>query len=81
MTRSTMTKLTPALLVLSVVAGGCSPGAPPPPAAATATVKIPLADMPKIEAPQILEHIRKLASDEFEGRKPGTPGEDRTVGT
>jgi hypothetical protein len=26
------------------------------------------------------EHLRTLASDEFEGRKPGTPGEERTVG-
>lgn len=26
------------------------------------------------------EHLRTLASDEFEGRKPGTPGEDKTVG-
>jgi len=27
----------------------------------------------------ILEHIKVLSSDEFEGRAPGTPGEDRTV--
>ena len=25
------------------------------------------------------EHVRVLASDEFEGRKPGTPGEEKTV--
>jgi Zn-dependent M28 family amino/carboxypeptidase len=25
------------------------------------------------------DHVRVLASDEFEGRKPGTPGEDKTV--
>src|ERR1700738_2164304 len=25
------------------------------------------------------EHIRVLASDEFEERKPGTPGEEKTV--
>ncbi len=25
------------------------------------------------------EHLRMLASDEFEGRKPGTPGEEKTV--
>ena len=25
------------------------------------------------------EHVRVLASDEFEGRAPGTPGEDKTV--
>jgi Zn-dependent M28 family amino/carboxypeptidase len=25
------------------------------------------------------EHVRVLASDEFEGRKPGTPGEEKTI--
>lgn len=28
---------------------------------------------------RILEHTRILSSDEFEGRAPGTPGEDKTV--
>ncbi len=27
----------------------------------------------------LLRHIRVLASDDFEGRAPGTPGEDRTI--
>jgi Zn-dependent M28 family amino/carboxypeptidase len=26
------------------------------------------------------DHVRALASDDFQGRKPGTPGEDKTVG-
>jgi len=26
-------------------------------------------------------HVRVLASDEFEGRKPGTPGEEKTSRT
>src|SRR3984957_2060041 len=25
------------------------------------------------------DHVRVLASDDFEGRKPGTPGEEKTV--
>jgi hypothetical protein len=33
-----------------------------------------------IHSTQILEHTRVLASDEFEGRGPGTPGEVKTVG-
>ena len=33
-----------------------------------------------IQSTQILEHTRVLASDEFEGRGPGTPGEVKTVG-
>jgi Zn-dependent M28 family amino/carboxypeptidase len=32
-----------------------------------------------ISADGILSHIRRLASDEFEGRSPGTAGEDSTV--
>ena len=27
----------------------------------------------------MLEHIKVLAADAFEGRKPGSPGEDKTV--
>jgi Zn-dependent M28 family amino/carboxypeptidase len=32
-----------------------------------------------IDAADFGEHVRVLASDEFEGRAPGTPGEDKTV--
>lgn len=34
---------------------------------------------PTIQADQLLTHTRILASDEFEGRGPGTPGEEKTV--
>jgi Zn-dependent M28 family amino/carboxypeptidase len=40
---------------------------------------IPISALPKIDGAQLLAHIRKLASDEFEGRAPGTKGEERTV--
>ncbi|MBA4135686.1 MAG: peptidase M28 [Opitutus sp.] len=30
-------------------------------------------------APRILERVKVLSSDEFEGRAPGTPGEDKTI--
>jgi Zn-dependent M28 family amino/carboxypeptidase len=32
-----------------------------------------------IQPAAILEHIKVLSSDEFEGRLPGTPGEDRSI--
>lgn len=32
-----------------------------------------------ITGPSILDHVKKLASDEFKGRAPGTRGEDLTV--
>jgi Zn-dependent M28 family amino/carboxypeptidase len=41
--------------------------------------KLALASMPAIEAQPILDHIKVLASDEYEGRAPGSPGEDKTV--
>ena len=36
-------------------------------------------DTPPIEASRLSEIVKVLASDEFEGRAPGTPGEDKTV--
>ena len=41
--------------------------------------RIPLADLPAIDQKLLLEHTKTLASDEFEGRLPGTPGEDYSV--
>jgi len=32
-----------------------------------------------IQPDAILQHIKVLASDEYEGRGPGTPGEDKTI--
>jgi Zn-dependent M28 family amino/carboxypeptidase len=37
------------------------------------------ADLPEIDGNAVLEHIKVLASDNFEGRAPGTRGEDLTV--
>ncbi|MBI2496691.1 MAG: M28 family peptidase [Opitutae bacterium] len=34
---------------------------------------------PAVSAPRILARTKVLASDEFEGRAPGTPGEEKTV--
>jgi Zn-dependent M28 family amino/carboxypeptidase len=62
--------------VTSAACGGSTDTAQPAPAS---SARVPAASMPKIEAQPILEHIKVLASDEFEGRAPGTPGEDKTV--
>lgn len=40
---------------------------------------VPLAELPPLDAGRILEHTRTLSSDAFEGRAPGTRGEERTV--
>ena len=60
--------------------------APPPRALAASTGTIPsaadsalIAAWNGIQEAAIAEHVRVLASDEFEGRAPGTPGEERTL--
>jgi Zn-dependent M28 family amino/carboxypeptidase len=40
---------------------------------------VPVKDLPNINADLALADIKKLASDEFEGRAPGSKGEDLTV--
>jgi Zn-dependent M28 family amino/carboxypeptidase/uncharacterized protein (DUF1684 family) len=47
--------------------------APPPPG------RLPLADLPDIDASATLSHIKALSSDEFEGRAPGSRGETRAI--
>jgi Zn-dependent M28 family amino/carboxypeptidase len=50
---------------------GTNPGGTPTAAA--------IKTMPLFEATRLLEHIRVLSSDEFEGRAPGSKGEELTV--
>ena len=76
-----MKTLIPVLLV-SVAAVACNqaPADEAPAAAASApTPKIALADMPKATADGILQHIKVLSGDDYQGRAPGTAGEDKTV--
>ena len=49
--------------------------APPPPV----PQHVPIGQLPSIDIAAVLAHTKALASDDFEGRAPGTPGEDRTV--
>jgi Zn-dependent M28 family amino/carboxypeptidase len=68
--------------LLPALAIACQPNRPAvtrstPPATQTAAPAA-AADQ-SITPAALLDHIRTLASDEFEGRAPGTPGEERTV--
>jgi Zn-dependent M28 family amino/carboxypeptidase len=47
--------------------------------AAASRAEAPPAFDPAITGPDFGEHVRMLASDEFAGRDPVTPGEDKTV--
>jgi Zn-dependent M28 family amino/carboxypeptidase len=65
-------------------AAACTEPAPKPPPESvpgpTPTVqRTSMAEMPGIDADLVLANTKVLASDEFEGRGPGTKGEDRTV--
>ena len=84
-----------AALAGAALAGCQSPEAPPPPPAATAPVvqttpmatpapaPAPSSDSysfgPEISVEDFVQHVKVLASDEFEGRAPGTRGEELTT--
>jgi len=57
-------------LALSLLAAACASGSSEP---------LDVAEMPDIDAATVLRHIETLASDEFEGRAPGSRGEKLTV--
>ncbi|HEX6323001.1 MAG TPA: M28 family metallopeptidase [Vicinamibacterales bacterium] len=60
--------------------GGGEEGAPAGSTPATRTAAVtPVAELPGIDQNRVMEHIRTLASDEYEGRLPGTKGEELTV--
>src|SRR6476659_4331476 len=40
---------------------------------------VPIGQLPSIDIDALLAHTRKLSSDEFEGRAPGTKGEELSV--
>jgi Zn-dependent M28 family amino/carboxypeptidase len=63
-------KLILILAAVVVLAGGC---------AAPKTVKPEKVSFPPIDAGAVLGHIKVLASDEYEGRAPGTKGEELTT--
>jgi Zn-dependent M28 family amino/carboxypeptidase len=69
-------------LAVALIVAACSKSEPPPPAASTpapAAARTAITQMPKFESAPMLDHIKKLSSDEFEGRGPGTKGEELTV--
>src|SRR3954447_439603 len=68
------------LMLFAVAAGACSGPNPPQGAAATpAERRIPIGELPDIDTDAVLRHTRILSSDEFQGRAPGSKGEELTV--
>jgi Zn-dependent M28 family amino/carboxypeptidase len=65
---------------LAAACGRTEPGSPAAAASTAAAPVVPVASMPKIEPAAILETTTRLSMDKFQGRAPGTVGEDITVG-
>jgi len=61
-------------LWVALVAIGCACSKVPP-----TPQQVPLAQLPSVDPNAILAHTKVLSSDEYEGRGPGTNGEDLTV--
>ena len=75
MTRSTALW---SVLMTTALVTGCNKNQPPA-AQQAASSPLPVASMPKIDQQKILDHIKVLSSDEYQGRAPGTKGEDLSV--
>jgi Zn-dependent M28 family amino/carboxypeptidase len=65
---------------LVLIGAGCSGSKPQPAAGRTASLdRTPAGQLPAVDVDAVLAHTRVLSSDEFEGRAPGTKGEELTV--
>jgi Zn-dependent M28 family amino/carboxypeptidase len=74
-----MSRLLPLCLASAFLASACSRAAEAPPSGPAPVAAVPVASLPTINAQPILDRTRVLSADEFEGRAPGTPGEEKTV--
>ncbi|HVH27015.1 MAG TPA: M28 family peptidase [Vicinamibacterales bacterium] len=73
-----------AVCLMLAAVSACSESEPPPAAAAETGPSVPpghvvIGELPDIDMPALLEHTKRLSSDQFEGRLPGTRGEELTV--
>jgi Zn-dependent M28 family amino/carboxypeptidase len=69
-----------AVLAPALALAACASVPPPPPAAPAATpAAVAPAPQPHVDMQRMSEITRVLASDEFQGRAPGTPGEAKTI--
>ena len=63
--RRMKTRVLPLLLLTPFVAFACAKPAPPT-----------LAQLPDVDMNAVLGHVKVLSSDEYEGRAPGSKGEE-----
>ena len=77
-------RLTPlhyVLIASSSIAAACSSEPKPAPAQLAPSVSqhVAIGQLPALDLDQLMAHTRKLSSDEFAGRAPGTNGEQLSV--
>jgi len=67
------------LMSLAVAMAACSSEKSAPTVAPAVSQNLPIGQLPAIDLDALLAHTKVLSSDEFEGRAPGTKGEDLAV--
>src|SRR5476649_566370 len=67
------------LMSLAVAMAACSSEKSAPTVAPAVSQNLPIGQLPAIDLDALLTHVKALSSDEFEGRAPGTKGEDLSV--
>jgi Zn-dependent M28 family amino/carboxypeptidase len=72
------------LLLAALVSAACSNSSPPAASVPDAGPSVPgghvvIGELPDIDMSALLEHTTRLSADEFEGRLPGSRGEELTV--
>src|SRR5262245_1582821 len=72
-----------AALAIAALATACShepaSRSAAPPLSTTSPQQVPIGQLPNVDTDALLQHTKVLSSDEYEGRAPGTKGEDLTV--
>src|ERR1700738_2901548 len=83
MNRRALPKSLPCLLFMCAAIATCAGSKPQAPAdargPAAAGPQLMIGQLPDIDVAAMLAHTRMLSSDQFEGRAPGTPGEEKSV--
>src|SRR5947209_10153441 len=67
------------LTLIAVVAIAACGSQPPTPQVSVTAKQTPIGQLPDIDIDAVLAHTNVLSSDEYEGRAPGTKGEQLTV--
>src|SRR5438105_4174463 len=69
------------VLVILAITAACSspPSSAPPPTMTAPAPRVPIGQLPGIDVDALVKHTKTLSSDEFQGRAPGTKGEELAV--